>query len=76
MYTSVGSLHSRPIPICTSQVTRERGQSIRIQTDILAIAFLVPTRCNKDQLYLFEIANSHGHIGEQVRGDIEDWLKF
>ena len=23
---------------------------------------------------IFEIANSHGHIGEQVRGDIEDWL--
>ena len=30
----------------------------------------------KDQLYPFEIANSHGHIEEQVRSDIEDWLKF
>ena len=40
----------------------------------IAIAFLGRTRWNK--LYLFDIANSPGHIEEQVRGDIEDWLKF
>ena len=34
--------------------------------DILAIAFLRCARCNKDQLYLLEIANSHGPIGEQL----------
>ena len=44
--------------------------------DILAIAFLGHSQCNKDQLYLFEIANSHGYIGEHVRGDIKDWLKL
>ena len=34
--------------------------------DILAIAFLGHKRCNKDQLYLFDIENSHGPIGEQL----------
>ena len=34
------------------------------------------TGYNKDLLYLFDIANTHGHIGEQVRGDIENGLKF
>ena len=43
---------------------------------ILAISFLGHTRCNKDLLYLFDIANNHGRIAEQVRGDIKDWLKF
>ena len=48
------------------------AQSLQIQTrrdgelDSLAIAFLGRTWCNENQLYLFEIANSHGHIGEQV----------
>ena len=40
------------------------------------IVFLWRTRCNKDLLYLFDIANSHGRTGEQVRGDIENGLKF
>ena len=45
---------------------------------ILAIVFLRRTQCNKDQLYLFDIANrpSHGRIGEQVRSDSENWLKL
>ena len=34
------------------------------------IVVLWHTRCNKD------IANSPGRIGEQVRGDIKDGLKF
>ena len=33
-------------------------------------------QCNKDQLYLFDIANSHGRIGEQVRSDSENSVKF
>ena len=33
-------------------------------------------RSNEVRLYLFEMPNRHGHIGEQVRGDIEDWLKL
>ena len=40
------------------------------------IVFLWRTRCNKDLLYLFDIGNSHGRTGEQVRGDIENGLKF
>ena len=40
------------------------------------IVVLCRTRCNKDLLYLFDIANSHGRIEEQVRGDIENGLKF
>ena len=40
------------------------------------IVFFWRTRCTKDLLYLFDIANSHGRIGEQVRGDIENGLKF
>ena len=37
------------------------------------------TRCNYLQrpiLHLFDIANSYGRTGEQVRGDIEKGLKF
>ena len=26
--------------------------------------------------YLFDTANSHGRIGEQVRSDIENWLNI
>ena len=40
------------------------------------IVVLWRTRCNKDILYLFDIANSHGRIGEQVRGDLENGLNF
>ena len=73
--------------ICSMKVGRSapaKGQSIPVQIEgdlwktmvnsTLAIVFLGHTRCSKDQLYLFDIANSHGHniiIGEQVRGDIE-----
>ena len=38
--------------------------------------YLGRTQCNKIQLYLFELPNSHGQIGEQVRDDIEDWLNL
>ena len=69
------------IPGGTAQLTRAKGQSLQFQTEgdgelnILPIAFLRHTRCNKDQLYLFEIANSHGCIGEQVRGDMGHFHK-
>ena len=76
-------LHAQPRGHSSaSTLAPAKGQSLGIQTgedctlDILAIVFLGRTWCNKDQLYLFKITNSHGHIGEQVRGDIEDWLKF
>ena len=35
--------------------------------DIFAIAFLRCTQCKKDQLYLFDIANS---LGEQVTSKV------
>ena len=40
------------------------------------IVVLWRTQCNKDLLYLFDIANCHGRIGEQVSGDIENGPKF
>ena len=43
---------------------------------IFESAFLGLPQFNKDQLYLFHVANNHGRIGEHVRRDIENWLKF
>ena len=43
-----------------------------METRYLAIAFLEHTRSNKDHLYLFDIANTHGCIGEHI----ENWLKL
>ena len=58
--------HPHPQPRLHSSASTLWLQSLQIQTggdgelDSLVIAFLGRTRCKKDLLYLFEIANSHG----------------
>ena len=47
----------------------------RWRTLYFSDCFPPATRCN-DQMYLFDIANSHGRIGEQVRSNTVNWLKF
>ena len=48
------------------------GDSFASRLSLIVVLWC--TRCNKDLLYIFDIANSHGRIGEQVRGDIENGL--
>ena len=42
----------------------------------VSILFFNFMRGKMGRLYLLDIANSHGPIGNQVRDDIENWLKF